>query len=116
MKKSLIDIGTGVVLSDSIAAILRTAAPAEDAPEGATIVLKGGGHLPTEREFAELAAEVEDATAFTPLTDYVPEIASAMQTLQQQMSPPNSTPPAPDSIETDIKKGGKHKGGKGDTN
>lgn len=112
MKKTLIDIGTGVVLSDAIAAILRNPPATEEAPESATVILKSGGHLPTDRPFAELAAEVEDATAFTPLTDYVPEIASAMHSLQQQMNPP----PAPDTIESDTKKGGKSKGGKGDTN
>lgn len=98
-KKVLINIGNGSVLSDAIAAILRDKNDALSIEERtATIVLKGGGHLPTQRTYDDLTLEVEQAFQYSPLTEYVPEIAEAMQALQGQFSPPskstdNSGPP-----------------------
>lgn len=84
-KKVLIDIGTGLVLSDAIAAILRN--PSKSDPPDTVIILKSGGHLPAARDYEELTAEVEDALQMVPLADYVPEIAQAMQGLQRTLTP-----------------------------
>lgn len=86
-KKVLINIGNGVVLSDAIAAILHDQNEAVSLDERpATIVLKGGGHLPTQRTFGDLSQEVEEATQYSPLTESVPEIVEAMQMLRGKLT------------------------------
>lgn len=95
-KRVLINIGTGSVLSHAIAAILRDPVP-PPAPGGvevkdttATVILNSGGHLPTTRNYEDLANEVADSLEPLPLSEYVPEIADAVRALQGRVTPPGN--------------------------
>lgn len=94
MKKTFINIGTGAVLADAVAAIIHgNYSTPESAEPNATLILKSGGHLPTTRTYGELVDEVADALEHSPLTEFVPEIAEAMTALQGRMSAPAETHP-----------------------
>lgn len=82
MKKTLIDIGNGVVLSDAIAAVLHQVAVPD--AKGAVVILKNGGHLPVERDYELIFDDLTEALTVPPLSDYVPDIAQAMRALQSE--------------------------------
>lgn len=100
-KTTLIDVGTGVVLANTIAAILR---PREDTnPSGCVLVLTGGQHLHTPIAFDDVLASVERAIESPPITDMVPELASAFQLLKNYIP---GTPPDDDenpTVDTSLK-------------